>query len=291
MPKLGSTKRPCIVRVHTEEEALAALELAGRHGVHAIVGIEPDRPKDLTDLHKALGRKYDDDPATRRDLDGMVLLDTLLPDLANRETRIVATSLDASGHAKTGYAFLEFYCVDPTCDCRRVMFGVHDLATGARLATISYGFADPNGDDPDNLPELDPFNEQSERADEVLALFEDVMLHDQVFLDRLPLHYAAVRELVRAQPERRLLTRRPPVAALQARRGPPRVFVFDAALGPVLAEIDEKKWARAIREAGGVVARAAALCGVEGIAGKARAWVGRDEAEARAAGQRGGRKR
>ena len=62
------------------------------------------------------------------------------------------------------------------------------------------------------------------------------------------------------------------------------MFVFDSILVDVLAEFDARKWERAIREAGGSVARAAAKCGVEGLPGNARALIGRSAEEARRAG-------
>jgi SWIM/SEC-C metal-binding protein len=52
--KLGSHKRPAIVRVRSEEEAQEIIELAQQRGWQVIVGIEPDTFEDLSDLEKLM---------------------------------------------------------------------------------------------------------------------------------------------------------------------------------------------------------------------------------------------
>jgi SWIM/SEC-C metal-binding protein len=54
MAKLGSEKRPIIVRVHTEETARYVAETCAKHGWHHIIGFELDRPEDLSDLERML---------------------------------------------------------------------------------------------------------------------------------------------------------------------------------------------------------------------------------------------
>lgn len=54
MAKLGSEKRPIIVRVHTEEKAKYVAETCERNGWHFIIGFEPDEPEDISDLEKLL---------------------------------------------------------------------------------------------------------------------------------------------------------------------------------------------------------------------------------------------
>jgi len=54
MAKLGTEKRPIIVRVRTEERARYVAEQCAPHGWHFIIGIEPDEPEDISDLEKAL---------------------------------------------------------------------------------------------------------------------------------------------------------------------------------------------------------------------------------------------
>ena len=52
MAKLGSEKRPIVVRVHTEEKAKYVAETCERNGWQFIIGFEPDKPEDISDLEK-----------------------------------------------------------------------------------------------------------------------------------------------------------------------------------------------------------------------------------------------
>ena len=54
MAKIGSEKRPIIVRVHTEELAKHVAETCATHGWRYIIGFETDKPEDISDLEKAL---------------------------------------------------------------------------------------------------------------------------------------------------------------------------------------------------------------------------------------------
>ena len=54
MAKLGSEKRPIIARVHTDEKARYVAETCAEHGWHYIIGFEPDKPEDISDLEKLL---------------------------------------------------------------------------------------------------------------------------------------------------------------------------------------------------------------------------------------------
>ena len=54
MVKLGSKKKPIIVRVRSEERARYVAETCADHGWYYIVGIEMDKPEDISDLEKAL---------------------------------------------------------------------------------------------------------------------------------------------------------------------------------------------------------------------------------------------
>jgi hypothetical protein len=102
-------------------------------------------------------------------------------------------------------AFLEFYCDDAGCDCRRVMIKVLGQQSGDKAwATISYGWEQPAfyrnwaGSDPKDVhelcrPMLDPLNPQSPHAAFFLALFEE-MIKDKVYVDRLKRHYEMFRK-------------------------------------------------------------------------------------------------
>lgn len=54
MAKLGTEKSPIIVRVHTDDKAHYVAETCARHGWHYIIGFEPDKPEDISDLEKML---------------------------------------------------------------------------------------------------------------------------------------------------------------------------------------------------------------------------------------------
>ena len=92
----------------------------------------------------------------------------LFPEQGPAETRVITTHGYPS-LPDDEYALLESYCVDPTCDCRRVMLNVlprRRMAQGY-LATISFGFdrqAELAG------PFLDPLNPQSKHAQVLLDL-------------------------------------------------------------------------------------------------------------------------
>lgn len=82
------------------------------------------------------------------------------------------------------YAFLELYCTDTDCDCRRVIINVIGRSY-QHLATINYGF-----DKKDKMagPFLDPLNPQSKYSKVLLDLFRSI-LQDPAYRARLENHY------------------------------------------------------------------------------------------------------
>jgi len=105
------------------------------------------------------------------------------------------------------YALVESYCVDPTCDCRRVMLNVlprRRMAQGY-LAAISFGFdrkAELAG------PFLDPLNPQSQYAQALLDMVITLVLEaDPAYIARLEAHYRQVKQAVAdpKHPAQRLL--------------------------------------------------------------------------------------
>jgi hypothetical protein len=113
------------------------------------------------------------------------------PDLAARETRVMNTLAVEDGLPLGSYGLLEFYCPDPTCDCRRVMLNVvEEKRPDHFLACISFGF-DRDGESAG--PFLDPLNPQSQYAAQLLRLVGDVILSDAAYVARLERHYASVK--------------------------------------------------------------------------------------------------
>jgi SWIM/SEC-C metal-binding protein len=54
MAKLGSKNRPAIVHVKTMVRAGEIMALCEKHGWQVIVGIEDDKPEDISDIDKLL---------------------------------------------------------------------------------------------------------------------------------------------------------------------------------------------------------------------------------------------
>lgn len=143
----------------------------------------------------------------------MISFHSVLPELAQRETRCirVGPSPDATpGNSLPAdeYAFVEFYCEDLNCDCRRVFIQVIGRnRPDTVLASINYGWepasfyrermpSDPNA--PREIVEgsLDPMNAQSKHSMELLELFQQHVL-DEAYRLRLKRHYELFREELR----------------------------------------------------------------------------------------------
>lgn len=54
MAKLGAEKKPIIVRVQTEDRGRYVAEQCDLHAWQYIIGLETDKPEDVSDLEKAL---------------------------------------------------------------------------------------------------------------------------------------------------------------------------------------------------------------------------------------------
>ena len=54
MAKLGSDKRPAVVRLQSPERAEEILAICNEHGWKAIVGIEPDKFEDISDVERLM---------------------------------------------------------------------------------------------------------------------------------------------------------------------------------------------------------------------------------------------
>jgi SWIM/SEC-C metal-binding protein len=54
MAKIGTEKKPIIVRVQAEERGCYVAQQCALRGWHYIIGLEPDKPEDIADLEKAL---------------------------------------------------------------------------------------------------------------------------------------------------------------------------------------------------------------------------------------------
>lgn len=93
---------------------------------------------------------------------------------------------------KGAYGFIEFYCTDKGCDCRRTSLFVLNEKMQQK-AVISMGF-DP--DDDMAGPFLDDFHQQSPYAGQLLDIFVELINAHPEFLDAMHRHYRDVRTKV-----------------------------------------------------------------------------------------------
>jgi hypothetical protein len=149
------------------------------------------------------------------------------PDVAAEETRTVAVQGDED-LPDGEYGFVELYCDEPRCDCRRVFIEVitPNAADGV-LATISFGWEGPQYyrnwanfplDDEELAemigPSVPAFNRQSPFAPALLELAKSRLFSDEEYVARLRRHYTMYRQAVDAErrgghkPSKRLLARR-----------------------------------------------------------------------------------
>jgi hypothetical protein len=106
------------------------------------------------------------------------------------------------------YGFLEAYCNDENCDCRRVFFNVISRKRGEIVAVIAYGWEDSEfytrwyrQNDPQIIremqgPMLNPSSKQSGLAPALLNLVRNTLLKDPAYKDRLKRHYWMFKEKV-----------------------------------------------------------------------------------------------
>jgi hypothetical protein len=128
------------------------------------------------------------------------------PELGARETRCV-TVIERSDLPGGEYGFLELYCDEPGCDCRRVMIDVLRPETGwSKIwASLSYGWESLDfyrqwggaGSDPIEIkgPYLDPLNPQTQYSSALLNLFR-FLLQSSEYVERLKRHYRMFRDSV-----------------------------------------------------------------------------------------------
>jgi len=128
------------------------------------------------------------------------------PELAARETRTV-TVKDRHDLPDGEYGFVELYCDEPGCDCRRVMIDVlrPGTAWSKIWATIGYGWEslgfygkwEGSGRGSIELkgPYLDPLNPQTKYSPALLNLFR-FLLTSPDYVERFKRHYQMFRDSV-----------------------------------------------------------------------------------------------
>jgi len=146
----------------------------------------------------------------------MIPFHSVCPELAGREIRSVKVAASPQ-HPAGEFAFVEFYCEDLNCDCRRVLFEVRPRAEPDRpVAYITYGWESPafyerNSNAPPDIARemtietvnasLDPMNPQSALAPMILQVFRDIVATDPEYVARLKRHYTIFRDELRRGPD------------------------------------------------------------------------------------------
>ena len=137
------------------------------------------------------------------------------PEVAEVETRCLTLRDDPELPSGT-YGFIESYCNDPSCDCRRVFLNVYHFEKKQFLAVIAYGWEDEAfyarwmcNDDPETIaglkgPCLNLSSHQSPLAPVLLEKFQ-LLLSDNNYVERLRRHYEMFKTTL---PEKRKMKKR-----------------------------------------------------------------------------------
>ncbi len=132
------------------------------------------------------------------------LLYNKLPQIAEKETRRITIENNINIPGGGGeFAYIESFCNDKDCDCRRVMFNVTqlDIEPAVHYATIAYGWEDMkfykewSYGMPDYIIKMfkgpidDPTLIQTKYSPAFLNLFKELLLPDKMYIERVKRHY------------------------------------------------------------------------------------------------------
>jgi hypothetical protein len=138
------------------------------------------------------------------------------PQLAEQETRTFTILQDGTLPA-ADYKFMELYCDETDCDCRRVFFYLISSKNKGAVAVITYGWENLqfykrwlSFDDPQMVkdmkgPGLNFGSPQSESAPAVLDVVKTVVLQDEHYIERLKTHYQLFRSRIDSKTNARRL--------------------------------------------------------------------------------------
>lgn len=128
------------------------------------------------------------------------------PEIAERETRSIDVLPGARSDLPVGsYGFIEMYCDERGCDCRRVFFYVVRRTREKPEAVVAYGWETAEfyakwlrDDDPEMIaamqgPILNPGSPCSRLAPGILKMVRGVLLRDDAYVERIKRHYAMFR--------------------------------------------------------------------------------------------------
>jgi len=131
------------------------------------------------------------------------------PEVADRETRSIAVLPGSGGGLPEGeYGFVELYCDERGCDCRRVLFSVIRRSHPGIQAVIAWGWEDLDfyakwfkSDSAADIaelkgPVLNIGSPATELAPALLELVRDVLLKDPEYVERIKRHYKMFKDKV-----------------------------------------------------------------------------------------------
>ena len=137
------------------------------------------------------------------------LFHDLCPAVAERETRTLTILPGSNTRLPAGhYAFLEMFCDEPGCDCRRVFFSVLSSVREEIEAVVAWGWEDlafyaawMKDDDPEVLaslkgPALNLGSPATAHAPALLELTRAVLLQDRHYVERIKRHYQLFRHRI-----------------------------------------------------------------------------------------------
>jgi hypothetical protein len=150
----------------------------------------------------------------------------LFPEVGTRETRVLTIFPGADTPLPPGeYSFIEMFCDEQDCDCRRAFFTVFSHSASRMEALIAWGWENAafyqrwlGMDDPD-LPDmieqmqgpiLDLNSPISRNAELLLDFFAEVLLADPLYVERVKKHYRLFREAIDAGKKPQRVTRQRP---------------------------------------------------------------------------------
>ena len=137
----------------------------------------------------------------------------LFPEVAERETRNIilqkSKDIDSKYINLSGeYSFVEAYCDEKNCDCRRVFLNVLSPKSRGTLAVIAYGWESKKyyskwmGEAEESVistlfgASLNLASPQSSVAPQLLELVKDVLLSDSIYVERIKQHYKMYRQKI-----------------------------------------------------------------------------------------------
>lgn len=134
----------------------------------------------------------------------------LYPQIAEKETRIITLfGNNEFGLPADDYLFVEFFCNEPACDCRRAMFQIFSSSDNNDLATVCWGwesesfygkwlgFKDKKTITELKGPALNQGSYQSAKATLLLKMFTKILLPDAVYTKRVKKHYSIFKSNLR----------------------------------------------------------------------------------------------